>query len=125
MADITLDQAIPVVQNLAERKANAFVRRCGLAVDEREDVESRLVLTFITRWPKFDSQRASVRTFASRVMDAEIDVHIAGGGSRFPYGTTFVGADIATDELVRERHAEGRAVVIVDEHGNERFLPVP
>lgn len=72
MADITLDQALPVVQNLAGRKANAFVRRCGLAVDEREDVESRLVLTFITRWPKFDSQRASVRTFASRVMDKEL-----------------------------------------------------
>ena len=72
MADITLDQALPVVQNLAGRKANAFVRRCGLAIDEREDVESRLVLTFITRWPKFDSQRASVRTFASRVMDKEL-----------------------------------------------------
>ena len=72
MADITLDQALPVVQSLAERKANAFVRRCGFAVDEREDVESRLVLTFITRWPKFDSRRASVRTFASRVMDKEL-----------------------------------------------------
>ena len=72
MADLSLDQAIPVVQNLARRKANAFVRRCGIAVDEREDVESQLVLTFISRWPKFDSQRASVRTFASRVMDKEL-----------------------------------------------------
>ena len=72
MADLTLDQALPVVQNLAERKANAFVRRCGFANVEREDVESRLLLTFITRWPKFDSQRASVRTFASRVMDKEL-----------------------------------------------------
>ena len=72
MADITLDQALPVAQNLAGRKANAFVRRCGFAVDEREDVESRLVLTFITRWPNFDNQRASIRTFASRVMDKEL-----------------------------------------------------
>jgi DNA-directed RNA polymerase specialized sigma24 family protein len=72
VVDITLDQALPVVRNLAERKANAFVRRCRLAIDEREDVESRLVLLFITRWPKFDSERASVRTFASRLMDKEL-----------------------------------------------------
>ena len=72
MVDLTLDQALPVVQDLAGRKANAFVRRCGLGVDEREDVESQLVLTFLTRWPKFDSEKASVRTFASRVMDKEL-----------------------------------------------------
>jgi DNA-directed RNA polymerase specialized sigma24 family protein len=69
VADVTLDQALPVVRNLAGRKANAFVRRCGFASDEREDVESQLVLTFITRWPKFDGERASVQTFASRLMD--------------------------------------------------------
>jgi RNA polymerase sigma factor (sigma-70 family) len=72
VADLSLDQALPAVRDLAERKANAFVRRCGFAVEEREDVESRLVLIFITRWPKFDSQRASIRTFASRVMDKEL-----------------------------------------------------
>ena len=72
MADVTLDQALPVVRNLAERKANAFVRRCGFAIDEREDVESQLVLTVIARWPKFDSEMACIRTFASRVMDNEL-----------------------------------------------------
>ena len=72
MADVTLDQALPVVRNLAGRKANAFVRRCRFAIDEREDVESQLVLTFITRWPKFDGERASVQTFASRLMDKEL-----------------------------------------------------
>jgi RNA polymerase sigma-70 factor (ECF subfamily) len=72
VTSLTLDQAIPVVQNLAERKASAFVRRCRLAIDEREDVESQLVLTFITRWPKFDGERASVQTFASRLMDKEL-----------------------------------------------------
>ncbi|MGD1091504.1 MAG: hypothetical protein ABSB35_05855 [Bryobacteraceae bacterium] len=72
MADVTLDQAIPVVLNLAKRKANAFVRRCRLAIDEREDVASQLVLIFISRWPKFDGERASVRTFASRLMDREL-----------------------------------------------------
>ena len=72
MVDLTLDQAIPIVRDLAVKKAGGFVRRCGMGLDEREDVASRLVLTFITHWPKFDSQRASVRTFASRVMDAEL-----------------------------------------------------
>lgn len=72
MADFTLDQAIPVVQDLAKQKANAFVRRCGFTAGEREDVQSQLLLSFISRWPKFDSERASVRTFASRVMDKEL-----------------------------------------------------
>ncbi len=72
MAEVTLDQALPVIRSLAARKANAFVRRCRLAIDEREDVESQLVLIFITRWPKFDGERASVRTFASRLMDKEL-----------------------------------------------------
>jgi hypothetical protein len=72
VGDLTLDEALPIVRNLAVRKANAFVRRCQLAVDERADVESQLVLIFITRWPKFDSERASVRTFASRLMDKEL-----------------------------------------------------
>ena len=72
MADITLGEALPVVRNLAERKAGAFVRRRRLAIDECEDVQSHLVLTFIARWSKFDGERASVQTFASRLMDAEL-----------------------------------------------------
>jgi hypothetical protein len=72
MSRLTLDRALPVVQDLAGRKASAFVRRCGLGVDEREDVESQLVLTFLTRWLKFDSEKASVRTFASRMTDKEL-----------------------------------------------------
>jgi len=72
VAEITLDQALPAVQDLADRKANAFVRRCGFPPDEREDVRSQLLLSFLLRWPKFDAGRASVRTFASRVMDKEL-----------------------------------------------------
>jgi RNA polymerase sigma factor (sigma-70 family) len=72
VVDLTLDQALPVVQYVASRKANAFVRRCRLGVHEREDVQSHLVLTFIARWPKFDGKKASVRTFASHVMDMEL-----------------------------------------------------
>jgi len=69
---LTLDEALAVIQNLAERKAGAFVRRRRLAIDECEDVQSHLVLTFIARWPKFDGERASVQTFASRLMDKEL-----------------------------------------------------
>jgi DNA-directed RNA polymerase specialized sigma24 family protein len=69
---VTLDEALPVIRNLARRKANAFVRRCRFASDEREDLESQLVLTFIIRWPKYDEEKASVRTFASLVMDKEL-----------------------------------------------------
>lgn len=72
MAELSLDQALPTVQDLADRKANAFVRRCGFAADEREDVSNQLLLSFLLRWPKFDAGRASVRTFASRVMDKEL-----------------------------------------------------
>jgi DNA-directed RNA polymerase specialized sigma24 family protein len=72
VAEVTLDQALPVARNLAGRKANAFVRRRRCAIDEREDVESQLVLTFISRWRRFDGERASVRTFASRLMDKEL-----------------------------------------------------
>ena len=72
MTSLTLDQALPVVRRLAAGKANAFVRRCRLSIHEREDVESELVLAFISRWQKFDGERASVRTFASRVLDKQL-----------------------------------------------------
>lgn len=72
VADIALDQALPVVRDLAARKANAFIRRCRLATDEREDIQSHLVLTFITRWPKFECTKSSIQTFASRLMDREL-----------------------------------------------------
>src|SRR5689334_5600255 len=72
VADFTLDKALPVVRSLAGRKASAFVRRYRLAIDEHEDVQSHLVLSFIARWSKFDGDRASVQTFASRLMDKEL-----------------------------------------------------
>jgi len=71
VADLTLDQVLPI-QNLAKRKAYAFVRRYNIPVDENEDVASQLVMAFIERWPKYDTERASVQTFASRIMDKEL-----------------------------------------------------
>jgi hypothetical protein len=60
-----------------------------------------------------------------RVMMADIDATVAGGESRFPDGITFVASDVVTDAMIRDHHAEGCAVVVVDEQGNERFLPAP
>jgi len=117
VADVTLDQVLPVVRNLAGRKANAFVRRCRLAIDEREDVESQLVLTFIARWPKFDSERACIRTFASRVMDNELvsilryrlagrrGHKVSGGFLRDKYDADF-GDGLAGPSITRRRLAE-------------------
>jgi RNA polymerase sigma factor (sigma-70 family) len=99
VADLTLDQALPVIQNLAARKANAFARRCGTAMDDREDVRSQLVLSFLSRWPKFDSGRASVQTFASRVMDKELTsilrYHSAPGRKEQPVQTAEHGPNFA------------------------------
>ena len=73
MPDITLDEVLPVAQNLAKRKAHAFIRRSCFPTAEREDIQSQLLLSFLSGWPKFDPGRASAQTFSSRVMDNEID----------------------------------------------------
>lgn len=72
MTTLTLDQALPLIQRLARQKASAFTRCYHLAPDERDDIASHLVLAFLVSWPKFDNTRASVRTFASRLMDKEL-----------------------------------------------------
>ena len=72
MSEVSLDAALPAVCSLARRKAGALVHRCRYSPDERDDIESHLVLTFIRRWPKFDNERASLLTFASRIMDNEL-----------------------------------------------------
>ena len=71
------------------------------------------------------SRRSLAQMAASRVMDADIDRILAGDKGRFPSFSVFVGSDLVTDKLIREGHAEGKAVVIVDEHENVRVLPAP
>jgi RNA polymerase sigma factor (sigma-70 family) len=72
MPQLTLEGVLPMVRDLADRKANAFIRRCGLPTSVRGDMQSELVLRFLTRWPKFDEGKSSIQTFASRVMDQEL-----------------------------------------------------
>lgn len=66
------EDVFPIARELAHQKARGAVGRCGLTPNDREDVASQLVATFYVRFGKFDGARASVRTFASRVMDKEL-----------------------------------------------------
>ena len=66
------EQAIPVVRKLAKSKAHFFVHRCRLNWHECEDVESHLVMVLLARWPRFNSELASIQTFASTLMDREL-----------------------------------------------------
>jgi hypothetical protein len=75
--------------------------------------------------PVRTSRRTPAREAASRVMMEDIDRVIAGGESRFPYDSCFIGSDLVTDEMVRERHEVGKTVVIVDEHEHVTVLPAP
>ena len=72
MTTITIDQGLPVMLGLAKRKANIFVHRSRLNEHECEDVESHLVMVLLARWPRFNSELASVQTFASTLMDREL-----------------------------------------------------
>ncbi len=71
------------------------------------------------------SRRTPAREATSRVMMTEIDKVVAGGESRFPDYCSFIASDLVTDEDIREAHALGRAVVIVDEHEHVTVLPAP
>ena len=72
MSTATFEDVFPVARAMARQKASTVVGRCGLTADDRDDVASQLVASFYFRFWKFDIRRASVRTFASRVMDKEL-----------------------------------------------------
>ena len=68
----TFEEVFPVVRELARQKARTVIGRCGLTTADREDIEAHLLSTLYIRFPKFNSKRASVLTFASRIMDKEL-----------------------------------------------------
>ena len=72
------------------------------------------------------TQRRSAACLAkSRVFDAEIGRVTAGHEPRFPNYSSFIASDLVTDEKIRDAHAHGQAVVIVDEHERVTVLPAP
>ncbi len=72
MHSVPIEIALPIVRSLAGRKAYAFAHRSRLYIHEREDIESQLVLAFLSRGHCFNSNRASIQTFASTLMDREL-----------------------------------------------------
>jgi hypothetical protein len=71
------------------------------------------------------SRRSAASLAASRVCKAFIDADLAGEELPFPNGSSVFSSDLVTDEKIREAHAHGRSVVIVDEHENVTVLPSP
>ena len=72
MHSLTFEDVFPIARELAQKKAKGFVGRWGLTAADLDDIEGQLLLTFYIRFSKFNARRASVRTFASRVMDKEL-----------------------------------------------------
>lgn len=72
MSNVAFEEVFPIARELARQKALRVIGCGGLVPDDRDDVASQLVATFYRRFGKFDGGRASVRTFASRVMDKEL-----------------------------------------------------
>ncbi|MCL5745186.1 MAG: hypothetical protein M1541_14885, partial [Acidobacteria bacterium] len=72
MHNLAFEEAFPAVHDVARQKALGAVGRCGLTHDDCDDVAGQLLVTFYIRFDRFDGDRASVRTFASRVMEKEL-----------------------------------------------------
>lgn len=72
MPDLAFEEAFPMVRDDARQKALGAVGCCGLRYDDCDDVAGQLLVTFCSRLDRFDEERASLRTFAARVMDTEL-----------------------------------------------------
>jgi hypothetical protein len=70
-------------------------------------------------------KRSASSLAADRVCDAFVKASLAGDELPFPDGSSVVPSDLVTEERIREAHAQGRSVVIVDEHENVTVLPSP
>lgn len=72
------------------------------------------------------AQRRSAAWLAtSRVTDAFLEASLAGEELPFPNFSSVIASDLVTEDAIRERHAVGRTVVIVDEHEHVTVLPPP
>lgn len=72
------------------------------------------------------SRRSAAQLATDRVINAFIDASLAEEDDLpFPDGSCVIPSDLVTEEDIREAHAHGRSVVIVDEHENVTVLPSP
>lgn len=65
------------------------------------------------------------REATHRVMMEDIARINSGAESRFSDYCSFIPSDLVTDAGIREAHARGHTVVIVDEHEHVTVLPAP
>ncbi|MBI3694155.1 MAG: sigma-70 family RNA polymerase sigma factor [Acidobacteria bacterium] len=72
MDRLAFESVYTIARKVAHRKALSALGRCGIVPDELEDVESELLLDFYQRLAMFDGRRASLGTFAWRVMDRKL-----------------------------------------------------
>ncbi len=70
-------------------------------------------------------RRSSARLATDRVTRAFVEAANAGRELPFPNGAHVIPSDLVTDERIRESHARGDTVAIVDEHENVTVLPAP
>jgi RNA polymerase sigma factor (sigma-70 family) len=66
------EQVYPVVRRIATQKAHRLIRSSGVSRPDADDLQSQLLLRFYVRFSRFDPKRASIQTFASRILDNEI-----------------------------------------------------
>lgn len=73
------------------------------------------------------SVRPTQQSAASLAVDAAIDADLervlAGREPLYPNGVLFVAADLVTSAGLDRQLAEHPLVVVIDEHGNEQWLP--
>ena len=71
-------------------------------------------------------RRSAAQLATDRVINAFIEATLAEVEELpFPDGSCVIPSDLVTEKDIREAHAHGRSVVIVDEHENVTVLPSP
>lgn len=71
------------------------------------------------------SRRSAASLAADRLCDAFFEASLVGDDLPFPDGSCVIPSDLVTEKDIRDAHAHGRSVVIVDEHENVTVLPSP
>lgn len=67
-------------------------------------------------------RRSRAHAVILRLLEEDLDQELA-GKSRFPDRVSFLSIELADPARIRESHARGFTVIVVDEHGNEEWLP--
>lgn len=72
MREAAFQQAYPMALRAAQVRSAAAIATTGLPADEREDLEQQALMGVWLALPRYDSSRASVRTFVERVVASRV-----------------------------------------------------